>query len=179
MKKVSHTTRTIVVLSIAILLVVGVYAVLRNRITANKTAIADTYNEISIQAGRHDRMARLITMLEQLRDEQSTLATYFVSAPDVVEIIKNLESLARGAGVTLEITSVNVSDPTDDMPDSVLLLGIALEGSWTEVTQMIALLETYPVQSMVGEVSLRQQGSVVGEQSRWRADTTFRAVLKQ
>lgn len=91
-----------------------------------------------------------------------------LSDPDILEIYEMLENLSQYTGIPVHIASPTIA-PTPTPPVRIATFIIEAQGTFAQVSHLLALLETFPIPSMVDEMQL---GLLVREKSKapnkWR-----------
>lgn len=120
---------------------------------------ADYYAQVEMRAeGRAtDRqLAALVTLAENSRESRAALDQYVLPADAVITFLALIESLAREQALGIETRSIAI-DPLNSRFETVLLT-IAVDGAYEDVTHMLDLLESLPYQSDVYRVSINNNG---------------------
>jgi len=134
---------------LAFLLIGGAYAFLFFGVNGYVERIA-----VAVQSSetltRRDTTARSIEkFLKEVEVERETLSGFVIKNDDVVSVIELLEQVARDEGVVLSISSVSASDVSGwDHHERIDVL-FSVSGSFANLTDFIATLESLPVASRV------------------------------
>jgi hypothetical protein len=111
--------------------------------------------------------------LSDTADLRARLAEYIVSGDDdVLLFIDELEDIAHRAGVSFTLRSLRSEERDGHTALSVDMTSV---GTWSHVLTFIALLETYPGNIEMSQVSMQyiEDGAEGDVDSYWKADSVF------
>lgn len=147
------STSLIVLLGIACIVAFGGYTLLvvsGNRASARATLLQQ---EVMVQSQREARVGNTEKLLEDVRNEQEHIASFFVSRNNVVSAIETLEGLGGVTRTTVTLADVTLSGESTTAPD-VLTIRLTGTGSWANVAHLLSLLEHLPFHAELVSVSL-------------------------
>lgn len=99
--------------------------------------------DIELQVRRNETAGSLEKLVDNTEAERQQIDSYFVGADQTIDFVEFLESLARTAGVSFEITSLEIEQVKDDFKDYIVLRGEAV-GDWSPTMNFLSLLENAP-----------------------------------
>ncbi|MBI2612949.1 hypothetical protein HYW59_04055 [Candidatus Kaiserbacteria bacterium] len=122
----------------------------------------------------HASALRLHALARETKDARTRLEQ--LSDSDLVEILDTIESLARDTGIPIGIGQAPSISSTEASPIRVASFIIEAQGTFSQVAQVVALLESLPTPSSLDELQLERQGSVEGGKSAksWHMVTQMR-----
>lgn len=100
---------------------------------------------------QYDELASLIDNTATKREE---LNSYFLKKSTLVPFLAEIESAARGLGITLETLSLNETSANDS--SSTVQVSYALRGNYDSIMAMIELFETLPYKSQLNELAINK-----------------------
>ncbi len=122
--------------------------------------------EFEAQAGR---LAENQEFLAAVSADGDKIEAYFVDNQTLPNLIESLEALASATGVALNLTQATVEDQTTS---AKLRLELVATGSFAQVTNYLARLETMPYELVFKNVGLSQEA--LGKNfNSWRLQTSF------
>ncbi len=123
----------------------------------------------------HAAALRLHALARDTEDARTKLEQ--LSDSDIVEILDIIESLARDTGVPIGIGQAPSISSTEASPVRVASFIIEAQGTFTQVAQAVALLESLPIPSHLDELQLERLPSAESgksAKSSWRVVTQIR-----
>lgn len=129
------------------------------------------------EAGREQSMQGVVSLLEDVREEQEAIATFFISPDNAVGFIELLEGLSDVVGTPVSINNVRVEGADEATGEGVLVVDVAARGSWRSVYHTLTVLTTLPVASTIRSVSL-VRSDAGDEGSVWALRATVEALLR-
>lgn len=145
------------VLSVSLLVIslVGLMLLLRG-INQNKVAAETARAEWQAEALRRYELKSLDTLLKNAEAERKELDTHFATRENVVPFLDSIEDLARRAGASPEVVSI------DETPDkNSLFVIIRAEGSWSAVYKFLELLENsaYELEFIAADIGKKPESA--------------------
>lgn len=114
--------------------------------------------EIARANADRDSAATLAEMLRTTANDRAKLDAYFYehNVEEGLRFVKEIEALARRAGVTM---TTSMADFSDSEPEAPFRMDLQISGTWPQYYHFIRMLETFPARVTIGQVNA-QQGSV-------------------
>lgn len=179
-KKVSYKTKRILIINLILLIMIccGLFLAYRF-IDQTRTEVGGMVNQVKRS---EDQSVAIVVnrALEQLREYDTVLDTFFVEQEDAVKFVEQIESLARNVDVTLSITKLKLEESKNKGSFGQILLDLKIKGSWTNVMNFIMLIENMPKAITIQNVSMAgKRGKKDGkEHITWDATMNIRAIVK-
>ncbi len=122
-------------------------------------------SEWRIETKHRDEIKSMERSVKIIKKEITELDAHFAKSSDVVPFLGTLEDFAKKAGVTAEITSV-------DMPKegNILMVGLMASGSFNSSYKFLTLLENSPYELEIISMEMNKEGSGTGtinKSSKW------------
>lgn len=116
---------------------------------------------------------RLHALARDTKDERAKLEQ--ISGADILEILDTIEALARDTGVPIQTGAPSISS-NEASPVRVASFIVEAQGTFTQVAQAVALLESLPVPSALDELQLERTPDREGSKParNWRVVTQVR-----
>lgn len=117
--------------------------------------------ELSHKLAEDTNQGKVISDAEQelksLEKKVSELDSYILKEKDLLVFLTEIESTAKAVGVSIkkEIKDISVPNQKTDVKGPLLQFNISVEGSWSEVWAMLALIENIPYQIDMQNFSVR------------------------
>jgi len=92
-------------------------------------------------------------LIEDMGKDLEVLDSYFTTEDEVVLFIEKIEKIGASSGVSLSLRSVNVEKENSDS----LSVSLIASGSWRNVYHFLNLLESFPANIRIDEVSLAKK----------------------
>ncbi|MBP9771940.1 MAG: hypothetical protein KBD16_03390 [Candidatus Pacebacteria bacterium] len=135
--------------------------------------------ELAGEITREASMESLGGFLDELAVDQKRLEGFFVSPDAAVSMIETVEALGTTIGAKISISGVEVVEPNAE-GEGTMIMTINAEGSWREMTRLLALLDTFPFASHTQNASLLRGGSDEGSEARaWSLRSEFHIFLRR
>lgn len=105
------------------------------------------------QTAKEEAYMNLLRIIDDSREDRMRIASFFLTEPDTITLITNIEQFARQRNLNFETTQlavVQVSGSTNEQ------LNLALQFSGTEqnVRQFIRFIETLPYRKQINTIDL-------------------------
>lgn len=156
------------VVCLAVLTGVGVLVyIISSHMQATQQLAADLDREVAREA----QLRSIEKLVGDVSDERAAIEAQFVSAENVVSFIDRVEALNRDIAADIAISSVTEQQPSADGIGSISMQ-LRVAGSWQSVLQAIALIETLPVATRLGSVSL------TGSENGWVSNFTITTLTR-
>ena len=166
-----------ILLGLACLAMLSVYIFLGVMTERAHARVSALQAEVLMQEAREARAHDTGRFLDDIRDDGELVYSFFVSRDNVVGAIETLESLSGVTGARVTINQVDAIGQTADVPGT-LLIGLSGTGSWKQISQLLALLETLPFHSKVVYTTLATSPSSEGS-ATWTMQVRLEAQLVQ
>lgn len=144
----------LITLAVLNLVLAGAFAWGAYRIEGIAALARTAESEVLSAASESDRVLSLNRLLDETREDRATLEKAFVTPGSIVDFIESMESLARGAQVSLSLGSVE-PDKTKD----ILRASLEAKGRFERVFSYIALLESMPPELSITKLSFGKTGA--------------------
>lgn len=112
----------------------------------------------------HATALRLHALARETKDMRTRLEQ--ISNSDLVEILDTIEALARDTRIPIGIGQAPSIVSTESSPIRIASFVIEAQGTFSQVVQVIALLETLPIPSTLDELQLEQQAGAEGKSAK-------------
>ena len=133
-------------------------AVIVGHITIQKrgTELIENQKLVEQQQNLVSEYNRLRSSLDTSRDDRDAINALTLSNDEhaVVEFLSYLESVAARVGVSFDTKTLEIVEPKGETP--YLDLKLSLDGSETQVHDMIRLFEVLPYHATISNLSLRR-----------------------
>ncbi len=139
--------------------------------------INDKVKQIEVSSQERERSATLRVSVANTQEGRENLNKYFISVNGVINLIEQLENLAKETGVTLDIKFVGyeaIKQVTADTLEQVKFK-VAVSGSWSKVIKFFKLVETFPAVVYLDSTFLNLIASKTKEQT-WLLDLEFSVI---
>lgn len=164
----------LVSLSLLVVLVADylLFANIRER-TASVNAIVDQNNTL---IGEESQTSSFKTLYEDSSADRASLDSFILAKSNQVAFVGSLGSLANTSGATLTISGLGTSqdlspsDPASAAGVQFLNASLKVQGTWTQVTHFLALIESLPYSLSVDTLEL-EKDTANAKASQW--DGTF------
>lgn len=174
--KLSRTHIRIIITTIGVLILFGVYATFFILIKNKNNEISTLQNQVDIEVRKDGRLHSIKQLITDLDKDLKQIDTYFVSSDGVVDFLESLETLGSIADVSVRVNSVSVDETIDDsLPYEVLKIEFVSRGTWGSIVQLISLLETLSLGITIDRMQLELLQSE--KSNSWQVNTGF-SVLK-
>lgn len=168
---------TVIILSVFVAGALLVYAGMFVKVARLNAEISEIQTKIQSQGNKEASLRLSGKTLVETQDERNSLSSFFVAEDGPVSFIENLESLARAAGVDVNIDSLSVDAWPNDRFEK---LSVRLEavGAWSDIYKFLILTENMPFVLNITRVLISEDTDTSGKSSgKWKLQTSF-DVLK-
>jgi len=178
-KQVSTTTILLTVIIIVTLGAIGAYVFLFEKIRTINVTAALLQSDIELKTNKDDQLQSIKKILADTSVDRTKLDSYFVGKDTVVDVIKNIETLAKETGLHIEIEAVDKVALEENDYKELLKFRIKTTGSWSRNIEFIALLKNLPHQISFYKVNLYKSSGVENKNTaiEWTNDMEF-SLLK-
>lgn len=159
---------------LAFMLAGGTYTFLFFGMQSDVARIARAAQDSSSLTRRDERARSVETLLNETKDKRDALAAFVVDDENVVSVIELLERVAAKKKVSLSISSVSVSRPSEWNYHERIDIVFSIDGSFANLTRFLATLEALPLASRIESGSLEASGG-----SAWFASLAMTFVKEQ
>jgi hypothetical protein len=168
---------TIIILSLLTAAAAFVYVGMFVKVARLNAEISEIQSKIDSQ-GNKDAALRLSgRSLAETETERRSLGSYFVAEDGAVSLIENIESLARVAGVEVNIDSLGI-EALPNQRFEKLNVRIEAVGVWGGVYKFLLLVENMPFALNIGRVLISENRDALDKASgEWVLQMNF-DVLK-
>lgn len=132
--------------------------------------------EVMIQTIREQQADAVGNFLEDIANEENTVASFFVHKDNVLHAIQTLESLGTAIGEPVSLAQVEVIDQTPQTP-GVLSVRLSSAGSWSAMMRLLSLLEHLPFHAEISQAALGTGSGTSAEPARWSLQVLITAAL--
>jgi hypothetical protein len=133
--------------AVAVALYGALFAYVKNQNERTSALI----NEIEAHARQESALAQAKALIAEIAPAREKLESYALKSDGLVAFIETLESLGKGARVSLAITSVDPA-PAQRSGAEYLRLGLRFEGGWRNMLRFLGFLELLPFEAHVLEM---------------------------
>lgn len=129
--------------------------------------------ELATAVERERRLDSVKELVNDTTQERSLIASYFVTEDGVASFIQFIEEIAADLDVTPSISSVAAENDT-------LSFQVSVSGSWEEVTQTLARIESAPRASRIKQLRLYSEADPDAEDvslATWTAVFTLTTLM--
>jgi hypothetical protein len=179
MKNHSHSHIPLLVLAISVTLVVAaLYWYMYD--AAGTSVIRASLARDVVATEQYDQLqARNLSVLaSSTQADRDEIGSFFVPSDDVVAFITLMESFGKESGSKAAITSIDADDLSNSSPGTTgrMHLHVDATGSWSEVMDLLGLVENSPY---VGTISHVRLTANTGEatKSRWLLSFDIQTLL--
>ena len=132
--------KTLLFISVAVLLL-GSFAFifLYQKINDNNQKTQQSTISLQTEARRRDDIASLDRVLQKIVPDRTLLESHFIKSSDVVPFLNMIEKLAKEAGVSSQIDSVDTK-----VDNSGLIVNLKASGRFEAIYKFLTLLENSP-----------------------------------
>jgi hypothetical protein len=116
-------------------------------------SVALLEKRVKVTEDRKDKIISTKRLILNTKEDIKNLNSYFVDSDNMVGFIKDIETLGKNAGVSLVLSSVDISDDGNGL----LSLKFTTEGDWSGLMYLLSLVESMPVKMVVNNVSFAKQ----------------------
>lgn len=110
--------------------------------------------QLALETTQERSMRSLSGFLAELSLDEGRLSSFFVAPEDAVGLIEQMEELGDLVNAPVSISGVHIEGENTETGEGTMVMNISAEGAWTEVTRLLALLDTFPFASLVDNVTL-------------------------
>ncbi len=128
-----------------------------SRISSMETSLSEAQLELKKEEARQTMILEVKRNLNRLEAERNELGQYFFKEEDIVELIEQLENLARHAQVDLDVTTASGAT---DKNKQLFRVGTKISGSWQNSLYFLLLIESLPLR-----IDITRVGVAGGENS--------------
>jgi Tfp pilus assembly protein PilO len=139
------------------------------KVESHKEELAAETKTYTEKKAREENLERLTQTLGETKEDRVSLLSRFPHEEDIVMLLAEIEQLGDETGTLITTNSLTVR-PIDATFET-LVITMSMEGSYTALMQVFALLEALPYQVTIGNVQLERIGD---EGSRWKAGCEIR-----
>ena len=149
----SSLVRLGIVISIFVGIVIGfvVLVLMTNKHAANTNQIS---KDLMREFAREEQLRSIERLIGDIASERAVIRSQFVPADNIVSFINDIEDLNQQIDAEVLIGSVTEVEPNSEGIGSVTMQ-LQINGSWRSVLQAIALVESFPVVTTLGDISIR------------------------
>ena len=178
MKSTNLTKIPIILLSLACFAALGVYIFLWVMNGRLQSRVQTLQSEVAVETVREERADSTGHFADDIRDDGALVQSFFVGRDNEVVAIETLEGLANVTGATVDITQVDVQNQTADAPGT-LIVNVSGNGSWKQISHLLALLESLPFHANIPYVSLTTSPSPENTTAVWALSVRLEIALAQ
>lgn len=137
-----------------LLLTIAGYVLFLRHIYVLQEELAEVKTKLAVVDSQKVHKLETEMLLSKTKDAREEIAKYFVSIEDPTPFLELIESVAKDAGVSLEVKSLSTdAQPQEAISDfhkeiSVILL---VDGSWDRIFHLISLLENMPYVATIAD----------------------------
>ncbi len=144
-----------------------------------KTLVGEKASQLATETTRETSLRHAGGFLSEIGSETAALDSFFVTPEDKVTAIEEAEGLGTSLGVPVKISNARIVG-ADEAGEGIMLFDLSAEGSWATVTDLAALLDTFPYASKIDEMTLDKIAAASEETpSKWRLRTTMQLWLRK
>jgi len=172
---INKTTKYLLSVSLVGLLVTGaLYIWLFLDVKEKNEQVSAISSDLEFEVKQEARLNDLEELLINIGEERDVVTSYFMNEGGIVDFIQGVESLASGAGVTIDINRVAIDElDKSSGASSTLDIEFELTGSWRRIYHMISLLELAPDYKGFSRVFLEYND----DERVWRSIVTLRVPV--
>jgi Tfp pilus assembly protein PilO len=137
------------------------------------------------QQALYEQESTMKLLLDDVGPDVEKIKTRIVDVNGTVPFISQLEALAKDAGATMVISTVEVKKAeTEGDGFEYLTMSITSQGSWNSIYRLITMIESLPYKVAISKVTLKQEtytgqgGESAAPTSGWSAGINM-GVLKR
>lgn len=147
-----------IISAIIFLVSVSVCVVFFWMVSKQKTVYIERTQERAEKQAYRDSLQSLMRTLEDTKEERAALVSRVIKDDEVITFLSLIETLGKEQGIALTTNSLTVLPVNDTF--ETLVIALTLEGTYSEMTSIIKLLEQLPYQSSVAKVTMsKEKGS--------------------
>ena len=172
----------LLIFSITILLLVSsLYLYMFNATFSSMNKAEEARNLVSSEQIGQSQAKTLATLARTTAPQRMALTSYFVPADNIIKFITDIESLGTKTGSTVTLGSIDADPLTNATIGTVgnINARVNVEGSWTSIMKVLALIERMPFAASISHVNLSNAGNIVGNkgtnQTLWNLSFDVRA----
>lgn len=113
-------------------------------------AVRESYAE---QTAKEAAYMNLLRIIEDSREDRARIESFFLTEPDTISLITNIEQFARQRSLAFETTQLAVVQPSGS-ENQQLNLDLRFAGSEQNVRQFIRYIETLPYRKQLNTIEL-------------------------
>ena len=137
------------ILAILTLLVIGMFVVyyfVYDDIKSKNERVSSLQNDLSQEKNKQDYLISTQKVLQSIDPDVTRIKNSVIPKDGDVKFIGDLESLARGDGLTIDISSLLIDDNPENTSNSIDVLKIdaKIKGPWLATYTFLSQLESLP-----------------------------------
>lgn len=172
----SHTKKMVWIVGVVALAALGGYIAFAVHIGSIRRAVEIQMSELAQEAEREQSLHTTSGLLADLSEERVALDSFFITPGAEVLFIERIEALGATAGAVITVRDVRLEN-ANEAGEGTLMLGLVAQGTWREITHLLALLDTLPFESELTTATLTRSGDV--EAGSWTLQTTLEATVRR
>lgn len=152
-----------------------VFLYLYKEIKNNSREIDKRESEWRSETFRREELKTLDDSIKIIAEERKQLEAHFARSSDVVPFLDTIEGLAREAGVSEDVSSVDISGDKQG-----LMVVMEAKGSFTSLYKFLTLLENSPYELELTGVNLSKEAQATSPDSpsKTLSDSTWNATFR-
>lgn len=155
MTKQTTTTLAIAFVYFAVFLGVLIYAFIS--VQAQQVSYSELSTTLATQTAKRSVAKQITELSSTTIEERAELKKYFVTEKKTISFITEIESIARGMGISLETIGLDMV-PATDKTTALLKTTFSVTGSQDAVMTFMAMMESLPYHSRVPSMDLLDKG---------------------
>lgn len=156
----NQKTKTVGIISLVILLMsCAVLGLLLFLLDKKEEAFLKAVEERAQERAAEVQLKSLATLAEETSSERGAVEGYVLEKDGVISFLSLIESLGREQGLTVETTAIEVSPLGNDTTFETVSLTVQATGGYSDITNLLDVLETLPYQSSISRVSMQRRGT--------------------
>ena len=166
----SLRTQTLLIISIT-LAVAGVlaYGVLFRAMKRSNDQISLLVDSVKQNANARAEAISLKKLVDDVGPDIKKIDSYYIAPDGTVDFIEMIEQLGRDAGVTAEISRVEIHPIASSNTTEKLYLTVSFTGTWKSQVHFLSLLESLPYDLYFSRLSvINESHSDTPSKSLWQ-----------
>lgn len=177
----NNRTTKVLIVSILIALVCIIALYIEFRIVTALNDKSDTLKESLVNAQVQSlKLESLRAVAISGSAELDKIENYIVSAGKEIELVQQIENLAKNSGLEYSTDLIEKKEGVDTTKD-MLHIKILTNGSWSTSRKFISLIEHLPYNVRINELDMIKSGESTGSTTvpTWRTNVDFSVVQKK
>lgn len=112
------------------------------------------YQNSESETSRSEKISTIKSVVEANKDPLSVVDSFFIKSGEEVEVIENIENVARVSGVDFSIVSIDESIKEENQFVENLRVKIEVSGSWRNISVFLHKLERMPFGVILNKADL-------------------------